>query len=450
MSGGAGLLLSVEPAQSRIDEPLRIAVSGVKPNSAVQLRARTLDGAMVAWESTATFNADAQGAVEPGLQAPLEGTYAGTDAGGLLWSMRPVDVRGHVFFTRRRPTPLEVVVTASAAGMPAASVVVERTFGIAGSAVTEHPVDEPGLIASLFLPAGTRPRPGVLVLGGSDGGKLDHAAALLAAHGYATLSLAYFGVEDRPSQLLRIEIEYFKRALAWMAARPEIDEKSLGVVGLSRGGELALLLASLLPQLRAVVAGSPSSVVQAGMAGYTDFTQPAWMLEGAPVPYRRGGKIGPATFLRSMPAFVLRRPMRQRATFERLMRDAESHRMAAIPVERIQGPVLVISGGDDQLWPSDRFGDEVMERLRAADHQFPDRELRYAHAGHFLCFPYGLPSLPPMTMLTPPGAPITVDFGGTAEANAAAARDSWPEVLRFLGDALGLRTTPPADAVVQA
>jgi len=36
-----------------------------------------------------------------------------------------------------------------------------------------------------------------------------------------------------------------------------------------------------------------------------------------------------------------------------------------------------------------------------------------------------------MTRMSP--VPVfTMDFGGTAEANAASARDSWPEILRFL------------------
>ena len=39
--------------------------------------------------------------------------------------------------------------------------------------------------------------------------------------------------------------------------------------------------------------------------------------------------------------------------------------------------------------------------------------------------------MPPMTKMSPVAA-LTMDFGGTALANAAAARDSWPEILRFL------------------
>jgi hypothetical protein len=36
-----------------------------------------------------------------------------------------------------------------------------------------------------------------------------------------------------------------------------------------------------------------------------------------------------------------------------------------------------------------------------------------------------------MTRMSPVPV-LTMDFGGTAEANAASARDSWPEILRFL------------------
>ena len=46
---------------------------------------------------------------------------------------------------------------------------------------------------------------------------------------------------------------------------------------------------------------------------------------------------------------------------------------ASIAVEKINGPVMVISGTDDQLWPSTRFSEMVIERLEAHDHPFPYR-----------------------------------------------------------------------------
>ena len=65
------------------------------------------------------------------------------------------------------------------------------------------------------------PRPAVLVLGGSEGGlSRNPTAELLASHGYDTLQLAYFGERGLPAELERIPLEYFVRALHWLAARP--------------------------------------------------------------------------------------------------------------------------------------------------------------------------------------------------------------------------------------
>jgi hypothetical protein len=93
--------------------------------------------------------------------------------------------------------------------------------------------------------------------------------------------------------------------------------------------------------------------------------------------------------------------------------------------------VLLLSGSGDELWPSERFAELVMARLGDEERPYADEHLRYAGAGHFVCFPYALPSLPPMTRMST--VPVfTMDFGGTPAANAASARDSWPEILRFL------------------
>ena len=50
---------------------------------------------------------------------------------------------------------------------------------------------------------------------------------------------------------------------------------------------------------------------------------------------------------------------------------------ATIPVERINGPVLLISGEDDQMWPSRTLAEIAMERLRAHRHPYPDEHIAY-------------------------------------------------------------------------
>ena len=68
----------------------------------------------------------------------------------------------------------------------------------------------------LFLPNTQERHPGVLVVGGSEGGMPAHKAAWLASRGYVALALAYFRYDGLPGQLEGIPLEYFGQALAWM------------------------------------------------------------------------------------------------------------------------------------------------------------------------------------------------------------------------------------------
>ena len=167
----------------------------------------------------------------------------------------------------------------------------------------------------------------------------------------------------------------------------------LAVIGTSRGGELALLLGATFPQLTAVV----SYVGSGAVFGFPlDPTQPAWTYRGAPVPFatRYGELDDPAT--------------RERVT---------------IPVERTNGPVLLISGEDDRVWPSAALSEIAAERLARAGRPYPDRHLRYPGAGHGI---------------RPPHQPTAgqrfgdVAFGGTGAGVAFANADSWSHILALL------------------
>jgi dienelactone hydrolase len=170
---------------------------------------------------------------------------------------------------------------------------IERLF-VAGG-VERVPVRHDGLVGTLFRPAGSGPFPGVLVFTGSGGGIDEGRAALLASHGFAAFALAYFNADGLPDNLIDIPLEYFETGLQWMASRSEVDGNRIGITGQSRGGELVLLLASIFPSIRAVVAGVPSAVVWGGFGKGTDEMQPppvAWTHGGKPVlamPGARGG-----------------------------------------------------------------------------------------------------------------------------------------------------------------
>jgi hypothetical protein len=132
--------------------------------------------------------------------------------------------------------------------------------------------------------------PAVLALGGSDGGTPQYFADLLVPEGFACLALAYWATPETQAWFTEIPLERFECALRWLADRPEtkLHEGRVAIVGGSKGGELALLLAATFPDLVGpVVAYTPSSVIWQGF----DLTLPpgetrsSWTFKGNPLPY---------------------------------------------------------------------------------------------------------------------------------------------------------------------
>jgi dienelactone hydrolase len=122
--------------------------------------------------------------------------------------------------------------------------------------------------------------------------------------------------------------------------------------------------------------------------------------------------------------------------------DAQAVRRATIPVERIKGPVLMISGQDDQMWPSSKLAEIAMERLREHRHPYSDEHIAYASAGHSMSSPY-LPRAATQSMH--PVRKKVYAYGGTPDGNRIAGEDGWARTLDFLnthlrGDAADART----------
>jgi len=123
--------------------------------------------------------------------------------------------------------------------------------------------------------------------------------------------------------------------------------------------------------------------------------------------------------------FLQGKPVSFRSSFERAMSQDTEVAAATIPVEQINGPVLVLSGGQDRLWPSEDFGERVIARLAERGHQFAHRHVCYPDAGHLL----GVPG----TAVRPRRAGFDrILMGGDPETDEKASNDCWPSVLEFL------------------
>lgn len=417
--------IKVEPVSALIDEVVSIQLSGLAPGQNVTVRARTRFHTSHVWESYATFMADKNGSVDVSAQQPLTGTYETADPMGLFWSMIPP--RGEdatSFGDGLDPVVIDLIVEVD--GKTAVSAQLERLF--VAPEVTRVPVRENGLVGTLFLPGDSGPYPAVIVLGGSDGGLHEEGAALLASHGYAALALAYFHAETLPSALINIPLEYFETAINWLQSHDRVDGKRLGIMGTSRGGELALLVAATFPGIRAVVGYVPSGVVWGGMSRYG---RAAWTYQGTPVPYVP--IIPTAEFMQDQMKRSRKAPMAYTPLFLANLENMAAVEKAIIAVENINGPVLLISGQDDQIWPSTLMSEMVIDRLAQHNHPYPYEHLSYEGVGHFI----GAPYFP--TTLTQGKHPLTRElmaFGGNAKDNAFAQADSWTRVLDFLKESL--------------
>jgi len=57
---------------------------------------------------------------------------------------------------------------------------------------------------------------------------------------------------------------------------------------------------------------------------------------------------------------------------------------SVIPVERIAGPILLISAKEDAIWPSSEAGARIIARLDAHAFRYPHRQLVYEYGSHLM------------------------------------------------------------------
>jgi dienelactone hydrolase len=291
-----------------------------------------------------------------------------------------------------------------------------------------------GLLGSLVT-VDEQPRPGVLVLGGSEGGHPRYLARLLAAEGFSCLALAYYGAPGLPRYLVEVPLEHVETAIGWLSEHPAVSGPRVGVLGYSKGAELALLAAATFPEaIGAVVAYAPSSVAFAGIAfGGDGRRRSSWSYRGEPlpfVPYPR--RMRPAPGLRGLAL---------EPVYRTALDDTEAVRTAAIPIERTRAPVLLVSGDRDRMWPSSHMAASLTARSAAAGRETEVVHLRYPDAGHPLA-PWRpefrwRPLARALDRLRLMGFGGVFDLGGRPGANRRALEDAWPRVAAFLHDKLG-------------
>ncbi len=429
--------ISIQPSVTLMDQPVSIRLSGFTPGQQVTLRAMGILSGYT-FESAATFQVNSSGAVDLDNQAPLSGSYTGVDGMGLFWSMKPKS--GPSATTHSLTTPLitgsdvnlqvHYTFTAEVDGVGLAQAAIVRTLASPGLVVKD--VRENGLVGILYQPPGAGPFPGVIVLGGSEGGLTVTAEAILfASHGYAALALAYFGgrqaydFESLPATMTMLPMEYFGKAIQWLQSQPEIDRQRIAMIGWSIGGQAALLAGGIYHQVKTVIAISAPIFVYGVSVSSTEYTS-RWSYQGQPLPF----------LTNDYTEFRYDHPFREAVSSGKdplpLLPDIKASMeadpelaAATIPVEKIEGSILLITGTYDSLIPSTVYAEIAIDRLKQHDFAYPYRHLINPGAGHSLSFPF-VPERDDKFNVS------GTEYGASPQALARAEEASWPVVLEYL------------------
>lgn len=393
----------ITPPAALFDVPVHMVASGAGSRRIVTVSVRSVDGSGQAFMAEASVRSDTAGKVDLATAPAEGGSYQGVDAMGLIEAMRPVS--GAIARYDWRGGPHRFDVTLSAGRSRVASGEFVRRWLAPGVKVHNESIATTGFYGQFWKPpAGGSSRPAVLEFGGSEGGLHGQLiGAALAAAGYPTLDIAYFGVSGLPPTLAKIPLEYFARALRWLAAQPEVLKDRIYVLGGSRGSEAALLLGAHYPALvHGVIASSPSDL---SFGSYPRRGSAGWTFQGRPVPYSTApGDLG--------------WPVDDPA--------------AEIPVQRIRGPVFLDCGTEDQIWSSCAYALRIDSRLNAARFPYPHVLYRYQGAGHHVNTLVPFEPGDGFADLTEPLAE-----GNTLFANADAHARLWPRLLSFLAHPAG-------------
>lgn len=233
------------------------------------------------------------------------------------------------------------------------------------------------------------PGKAMVICTGSDGSFLlcRLGADWFVDAGMPVIALGYFNCPGTPDDPLECPVEYMLRAVRWLR-----EEKGMhvGVWGISLGGEYSLLCGSMFPEIECVVASSPVHIVtQCG-----SFNGGLHFCMGSPFSYE--GKAIPCLmpaptehiakqFVHRMYRSFLKQREPDMLFFYTETLGKPHSKEADIPVENINGPVLLISGAQDVMVPSNWNCEQTLQRIKAHDPEHVAVHNNYEYMSHYAC-----------------------------------------------------------------
>ncbi len=416
--------IQISPQVALCDEKLDFVVTGLQPFDNVKISATMcLPWAEdVLYESYACFTAGPDGTVDLSRQKPEKGSYDFIDSMGLVVSMKSRDKSAIKKISRNISVDRSQFINFVAeCGTQKSMVRVERRFAAEG---IKHVKISDVFIGELFYDDNPD-RKTIIFLGGSGSGLAVNSpiAAALASHGFNVLSLPYFNETGLPSGLSKIPLEYFERVFEWLSADPRTKCREIFILGMSKGAELSLILASRYKAITRVAALAPHAYC---FQGINFRNASSWTYGGKQLPYIRikNGWV----FADMLRCILKNRPFGFAHTYSRAVNSAKNRDEVRIRVENANAELLLIAGKQNNMWNSHEGCEQIIGTLR--EHDYPHRYelITYDDTGEPFYVPYVIPAGESSMKMAPR---LVLSMGGTAEGNARSTSDSWFRVIEF-------------------
>ena len=202
-------------------------------------------------------------------------------------------------------------------------------------------------------------------------------------------------------------LERIERAIAVLKTH---SNDKIGIVGASTTGMVALVAASLFPELTLTIVISPPDFIMEGFYQGNKDGVKEWPSNGSslswqskPLPYLPYAYRHPQYWQQIMADSrtsgdkIASRPMFDES--ERLHPVQEEER---IKVENIKGKLIFVGAEDDVLWDTCKYIRRMMKRLDELPHNCTAEALLYEHGTHFV-FPQSM-----LTTMLPVGSGLLI------------------------------------------
>lgn len=301
------------------------------------------------WQSEAIFLSDSNGIVSLKNSPSKGGDYIGIRDMGLFESLKAVSIVNKKHIRDLKNLPLNDVVSYNISVLSDGKLLAKTTFNrfYKNYNINYYDILRDSWQGRLFYEEDKNKKPAIIVLSGSDGGieKAQNIAMMLSNHGFVTLAISYFGMNNQKSSLDRIPLENIEEALKYIQKLTFVDSAKIGIYGRSKGAEYSLMFLTKYDGIKCAVLNSPSDRVYEGLKGKRNSKHSSWTYGGKEISYK---------------PFKIREFIMNMLTKKSSIDDS-----GVMDIENVTCPLLLITSIKDEIWDSYSASINIMKKAKS-------------------------------------------------------------------------------------